>query len=121
MAVEKGFLKCECGQRASVFEFGGQKSGSFYTKCCSCGTNQRGGLAGQQFVIDNMIATAAEYDAKYSDKTSNDVVLDDSDIVTKTDYNAVFDVDDDDNKTLKTVATVVFGVLLGAVGVRFLR
>ena len=62
MATEVGFLFCKsCDGRANVLEFGGQKVGTFYTKC-ECGINQGGGIARQEFIKKNMVKTVSEYE-----------------------------------------------------------
>jgi ribosomal protein S27E len=59
MATEYGFIKCgDCGSRAVVLEFGGQKAGTLYTKCSGCGTTSQGcGIARQEFLRDRSVKT----------------------------------------------------------------
>lgn len=62
MATEVGVLHCVgCDTLAAVWECGGQKVGTFYTKC-KCGTNQNAGLERQEFIKNNMFKTVSEYE-----------------------------------------------------------
>ena len=75
MAVEVGFVKCgDCGARATVFEYGGQKVGTFYTKCGVCGTtSQGGGIARQEQLKVNTVKTVADYEKKHHETVIDDI------------------------------------------------
>ncbi|MGR5329313.1 hypothetical protein [Photobacterium damselae] len=71
MAEEKGFIQCACGERATVWEWGGQKAGKFFTRCPKCGMNQCAGLDRQQEINKEMVLTISEYEDKYNENQSS--------------------------------------------------
>ncbi|YCO02102.1 hypothetical protein ACB087_04095 [Vibrio sp. VNB-15] len=61
MAKEVGVMHCTgCDSMATVWENGGQKSGTFYTKC-NCGTIQGGGIERQERIKREMVETVEQY------------------------------------------------------------
>ncbi|MGR5243081.1 hypothetical protein ACPV36_19570 [Photobacterium damselae] len=84
MAREVGFVRCPRGNRATVIEFGGQKAGTYYTNCACCGSNQHGGLAAQQQLQRDMVATVFEYDEKYGKTSAYEVLGGDNPQTTQT-------------------------------------
>lgn len=79
MAEERGFIKCGCGSRAVVLEFGGQKAGTLYTRCQNCGTNQGGGMARQETIKNNMCSTLEEYNSMNINENNSSIPAENQD------------------------------------------
>ena len=55
-----GVVRCECGEPATVHNPKGNRSGSYYTICDECKTNQSSGQYRQKYLRKHMVQTVEE-------------------------------------------------------------